>query len=515
MKFPTQEQLKPAFDALYLAIKEAYEKANAETPTPEEPKPEEPKQVSAIVTVTKNTGGEWINGVSKQSPRILIASSPEALAAAVVGATATFSDGSKRKVTKVATDAKNIYPSFDGKDLLDPVKVGHPNTVTFTADATAGDTTEPGKTEPTPEPTKPTPGKPGQQRARGEMGSAMGMGMGQPGVVPGELGYTYELPVTGDVDRALTYGLSLARLGSLRERLIQPGLKHQLYLGEHKSPRDNKMKSYSLPKILEWLRYCNSQGTRVMLDLMHNYGGLSEGNNASNSSKNPQHKKIGTSGGPSYDVFANDWKAIIEYIQTDAKAWDAVYGIDIMNEWVGLPSDNVYLATQKFLDVCAPIMGEKLAIIEGDKYSNTPNFWKNNSRFPELKDPRGPGFIEMSAHLYVDQDMSGMYETGDTYNKNEVSSILDVFTHRITPFLDGCDKYGFKASIGEWIVPGDHPNLLEASKRGIEYALDRGCNVIVFGMGKGYASNAHHNLEIARNKPTLEVVKGLAAYAKR
>lgn len=363
---------------------------------------------------------------------------------------------------------------------------------------------QPSEPETPEEPDEPTNPEVPTQR-KGQMGTALGMGMGYPQLVPGELGTTYQLPTEDDVRRAVSYGMKIFRLGSLRERLIKPGLKSELYLGS-----DAKGKSYSLPKIRDFLRFCNSVGCKVMLDLFHNYGGFSEGDNAIKSN-NPQHKKIGTEGGPSYDVFANDWKAIIQYLKQDPEAWAAVYGIDSMNEWVSLPSDNVFYAHQRFLDVCAPIMDDKIAVLEGNAYSNTPNFWDHNPRFKDLKDPRGPGFIEMSGHLYADADYSGSYKTGDTVRPGEDFDTF--YINRVKPFLDGCEQYGFKASVGEWIVPGDHPKLLDGSRKGIEYALDRGCNVFVFAMGRGCsaAESNHWNLEIARNIPTLNVVKALAA----
>lgn len=462
-------------------------------PTPE-PEPEQPTptpEVSATVQVTNNNGGEWEKGVSTQTTRILIASSPETRRAVVVGATATFADGMKRRVIDVASDARNLYPKFEGPKL-DPAAVGHPKTVTFTADAPSESDDETPAEEP-------EPVRPPSAKRKGVMGTALGMGMGYPQLVPGVMGQHWNLPTEDDIIRAKSYGLELFRLGSLRERLIKPGGKHELYLGEKDA----------LPNIIKWLRLVKKHGCRAMLDLFHNYGGLSETDNAIKGG--PGHKKIGTPGGPTYDTFAYDYKAIIEYLQTDADAWDAIYGIDIMNEWVGLPNENVFKATQRFLDVCAPIMGDKLAILEGNAYSNTPNFWDHNAQFKDLKDPRGPGFIEMSGHLYADQDMSGSYKTGDTVRKGE--SFDTFYINKLKPFLDGCDKYGYFASIGEWITPGDHPRLLEGSRKGIEYGLDRGCNFIVFGMGRGYSTNAsnHWNLEIPRNKPTLEVVKKLAA----
>ena len=471
------------------------EPVDPEEPTdPETPEvPEEPSPVLPIYTMQfpDFTTGEWQGSISKQESRFIVDTSTQHKEVFKVGNVVKFSNGDRRKIVSVLDRYNKLFVGYEGPKLS-PEDVGHPHTIEVFASVE------------TPAEPSPTPEQPSIQR-KGQMGTALGMGMGYPQAVPGEMGYNYQLPTEDDVRRAIGYGMKLFRLGSLRERLIKPGLKSELYLGT-----DARGKPYSLPKIREFLKFCNSVDCKVMLDLFHNYGGFSEGNNAS-TSNNPQHKKIGTSDGPSYDVFANDWKAIIKYLKEDTEAWNAVYGVDVMNEWVGLPSDNIFYASQRFLDVCAPVMDDKLAVFEGNAYSNTPNFWQHNPRFKDLVDPRGPGFIEMSGHLYADADYSGMYKTGDTVRAGE--NFDTFYINRVKPFLDGCEQYGFSANIGEWIVPGDHPKLLEGSRIGIEYALSRGCNMFVFGMGRGYstAESNHWNLEIDRNKPTLEVVKRLAA----
>lgn len=485
-------------------------------PTPEEPpvEPEVPAEpVSYIGTAAKinafTDSTYWNKGTYRQKPGFSIPHSETNEKAFVVGAKVELADGQVRRINYAQKVLPHMSIFVDGY-AIDPLLVGAPNSIVVTDKdivnteivVTPPVVEEPEvPSEPIPTPTEPETGF-------GQMGTALGMGMGYPQLVPGELGSHFQLPTEDDVQRAMSYGMKLFRLGSLRERLIKPGLQSELYLGT-----DAKGKSYSLPKIRDFLRYCNSVGCKVMLDLFHNYGGFSEGDNAIKSN-NPQHKKIGTVGGPSYDVFANDWKAIIEYLKQDTEAWAAVYGIDNMNEWISLPSDNIFYAHQKFLDVCAPIMDDKIAVLEGNSYSNTPNFWDHNPRFKDLVDPRGPGFIEMSGHLYADANYSGMYETGDTVRAGE--NFDTFYINRVKPFLDGCEQYGFKANVGEWIVPGNLPKLLEGSRKGIEYALDRGCNFFVFGMGRGYsaAESNHWNLEIARNVPTLNVVKGLAARNK-
>ena len=483
-------------------------------PTPVDPEPEVPTEsVSYIGTAAKinsfTDSTYWNKGTYRQKPGFSIPHSETNEKAFVVGAKIELADGQVRRINYAQKVLPHMSIFVDGY-AIDPLLVGAPNSIVVTDKEIVNTeivVTPPVVETPT-EPAEPTPTPTTPATGFGQMGTALGMGMGYPQLVPGEIGSHFQLPTEDDVQRAMSYGMKLFRLGSLRERLIKPGLQSELYLDT-----DAKGKSYSLPKIRDFLRYCNSVGCKVMLDLFHNYGGFSEGDNAIKSN-NPQHKKIGTEGGPSYDVFANDWKAIILYLKQDPEAWSAVYGIDNCNEWISLPSDNIFYAHQKFLDVCGPILDDKLAVIEGNAYSNTPNFWDHNPRFKDLVDPRGPGFIEMSGHLYADANYSGMYETGDTVRAGE--NFDTFYINRVKPFLDGCEQYGFKANIGEWICPGNLPKLLEGSRKGIEYALDRGCNFFVFGMGRGYsaAESNHWNLEIARNVPTLEVVKGLAARNK-
>lgn len=483
------------------------EPSDPETPT----EPEVPAEpVSYIGTAAKinafTDATYWNKGTFRSKPGFSIPHSEINEKAFVVGAKVELADGQVRRINYAQKVLPHMSIFVDGY-AIDPLLVGAPNSIVVTDKEIVN--TEIVVTPPVVEtPTEPTPTPTTPAAGFGEMGTALGMGMGYPQLVPGEIGSHFQLPTEDDVQRAMSYGMKLFRLGSLRERLIKPGLQSELYLGT-----DAKGKSYSLPKIRDFLRYCNSVGCKVMLDLFHNYGGFSEGDNAIKSN-NPQHKKIGTEGGPSYDVFANDWKAIILYLKQDPEAWSAVYGIDNCNEWISLPSDNIFYAHQKFLDVCGPILDDKMAVLEGNAYSNTPNFWDHNPRFKDLVDPRGPGFIEMSGHLYADANYSGMYETGDTVRAGE--NFDTFYINRVKPFLDGCEQYGFKANIGEVIVPGNLTKLLNGTRLGLEYALDRGCNVFIFGMGRGYsaAESNHWNLEIARNVPTLEVVKALAARNK-
>ena len=489
-------ELSNHLSALQNAIAALIEQPEPEVPAPEpipEPEPVEPKpeQVTAIVTVTNNTGGEWVNGVSKQTTRILIASTPESKRAAVVGATATFADGSKRKVTEVASDAKNLYPKFEG-DKLDPAVVGHPNNVTFTAGSDNGSAVEP---VPKPEEgevaapeVEPVPPVSGVKR-KGIVGTNLGMGQGASGKIPGIQGTDFNFPIESEIVRAKGYKLTRFRVGGLFERFFKTLGSTEMYLG-----KDAKGKEYSSTSVIRVGQLCKKHGCTVKWNPFHNYGTVFG-------------KKVGSSGGLTAAQFGQAWRAFILHVKSDPDAWAATYGFDLMNEWSGMEFQPIFDATQAVLDVCADILEDKMIVPEGKDYSSTANWVRNNDGFKNLKDPRGPGFIEFSGHLYLDQDASGFYKSGDTARAPHTPESVGV--DRLKGFADWIDQHGFRGNIGETIVPGDMPRLLKGLENMLVMARDRGIDVYIFGLGDWFGDDytTVHNLEIARNRPTLELVQ--------
>lgn len=362
-----------------------------------------------------------------------------------------------------------------------------------------------GKSTPAPQPQpQPQPDPQPEPRKRGVMGLNLGMGSGAEGFLPGTQGQHYMLPVESEIKRAVEqYGVKRFRIGGLWERCIKPGGKSEVYLGH-----DPQGKPYTLTQALQVGRWCKKYGATILWDLMHNYGGYSS------TGSGAQRKKVGATGGPSTKLFAKDWAAIIKVLRSDPDCWEATYGIDTMNEWVGVSYATVFDAGQQFLDECAPLLDKKMAVFEGADWSSTINWVKNNPDYHKLKDPRGPGLVEFSGHLYLDQNAGGGYATGDTISAQEMAAgatFENIGVKRAESFFNWLEKNGVKGSIGETIVPGDFPGLLKGMDNLIREALDRGVDVYVFGMSDWFGKTAHHNVEIARNKNMLELVK---TYAK-
>lgn len=441
--------------------------------------PEPPLQITAIAPVLSLNGGEWVGGVSNRVRRFVVKDTADNRKAFIEGATVTLADGSKQRITKRTVDHGNIYTHIDGDGLLNAAAVGHPNTVTATADAEPAEEPEPGT------------------KTRGALGTNIGMGQGASGKIPGVQDTDFKVAVASELRRGMAIGFTHYRVGSLYERLLKSAGGNELYRG-----KDAKGKPYSAESLLQFGRDADDAGARVLWNPFHNYGGV-------------YGKKVGAAGGLTPRQFAEGMRSVILLIKSDPKAWAATHGFDIMNEWSGMSFEAVFAATQEVLNVCAEALGDKRLIVEGIHYSSTANWVKNNDGFKHLKDPRGPGFIEMSGHLYLDDDASGYYKNGEKIHPEEAKLGVTpetVGTHRLKGFADWCEQYGFHASIGETIVPGDLPRLLKGLENMIVEARRRGIDVYNFGLADWFTDtpSTHHNIEIARNKPTLEMYKRLA-----
>lgn len=313
------------------------------------------------------------------------------------------------------------------------------------------------------------------------------MGAGAPTHLPGVQGTNYRFPIESEIIRAKSYGLTRFRIGGVFERFFPRQDSTELYTGAERSP----------DTVLRVGRDCHKHGCTVLWDPFHNYGTL-------------YGKKLGAAGGLTIDQFAQAWRTFILHVRSDSQAWAATHGFDIMNEWAGVDFPTIFAATQRVLDVCADALGDKLLIIEGKDYSSTANWVANNDGFTKLKDPRGPGLIEFSGHLYLDQDASGFYRTGDTARAPSTPESIGV--DRLRGFADWLERHGYRGNIGETTAPGDMPRLLKGLENMMVEAKRRGIDVYVFGMGDWFGKSYEtvHNLEIDRNKPTLELVKRLA-----
>lgn len=446
-------------------------------PTPE-PEPEQPAE-GQVFDLYDSAGEEWQGGVSVKMNRIILRETGATKAAFVPGATLTFADGSVRKVTKTSAAYNALFVEYDGS-RMDPAKAGGKVVV-------GGGAQEP---DPKPEPA-PAPSKPGTAR-KGIVGTNLGMGQGASDRKPGVQGTDFNFPIESEITRAKGYGLTRFRVGGLFERFFKSQGSTEMYMG-----KDAKGKEYSSTSVIRVGQLCKKHGCTVLWNPFHNYGTVFG-------------KKVGSAGGLTAKQFGQAWRTFILHVKSDPDAWAATYGFDLMNEWSGMAFEPIFDATQAVLDECWDILEDKLIVPEGKDYSSTANWVRNNDGFTKLVDKRGPGFIEFSGHLYLDQDASGYYKTGDTAKAPSTPESIGV--DRLTGFADWLDKNGYRGNIGETIVPGDMPRLLKGLENMMTMARDRGIDVYIFGVGDWFSdtSTTVHNLEIARNKPTLELVSRLA-----
>lgn len=475
-------KLKPLHEAIAKLSKPAEpEQPKPEEPQPEEPAPEEPPLAAQSFSFVDNSTGEWRNGVSTMQARFFLEDTEASRKAVVPGAQLTFSDGQSRKVISAERIYNNLLVNVEGPSL--PSTIGHPNKVTVGGAAPVPKPDLEGETSPPV--VRPNP-------AGWQMCVNLGMGMGASGRIPGVQGTDFNYPIESEIIRAKGYGFRRFRVGGLFERFFKTLGSTEMYMGH-----DARGKEYSTTSVIRVGRTCYLHGCTVKWDPFHNYGSAFG-------------KKIGSPGGLTFDQYAQACRAFILHVKSDPHAWAATYGFDLMNEWMGMDFDPIFKANQRVLDVCADILEDKMLVIEGKDYSSTVNWVRNNDGFKNLKDPRGPGFIEFSGHLYLDQDASGFYRSGDTAKAPSTPESIGL--DRLKGFADWIEKHGFRGNIGETIVPGDMPRLLKGLENMLHECRKRGIDVYIFGMGDwfGKTPTTVHNIEIARNKPMLDLAQRFA-----
>lgn len=484
----TAEEVEELVEAKIKPLVEAIAKLSANDPKPvepEQPKPVDPvpeAQLKVIHTfdLPQGKGGEWDQGFSIYSQRLTIVENEANKAAIVPGNFFRFVDGTIVPITKTPSSDKRIWAEYGGDKKLSGA-LGHPNKVEVLSGVAVA---------PVPKP-EPMPAKPIKDW---HLGINLGMGMGASGRIPGIQGTDFSFPVESEIIRAKGYGFRRFRVGGLFERFFKTLGSTEMYKGH-----DARGKEYSSTSVIRVGRHCYAHGCTVKWDAFHNYG-------------KAFGKKIGSPGGLTVDQFAQAWRAFILHVKSDPQAWAATYGFDLMNEWVDMDFKTIFDATQRVIDVCADILEDKMIVPEGNHYSSTLNWVTNNNGFQHLKDPRGPGLIEFSGHLYLDDDASGYYKSGEKIHPWEAGEGVTpetVGAYRMTKFANWIEKHGFRGNIGETIVPGDMPRLLKGLENMLLECRRRGIDVYIFGMGDWF-DDKHttvHNIEIARNKPTLDLLQ--------
>lgn len=464
--------------------------------------------------------GTWQGAANKQG--ISLVSTPDAIASFTEGKEVTFVDGSKAKITYAQDlgDGKNLNIWFADGSKLDP-KVGYPNKVKVakvagstspSSGSTGGSNANTGTATPVinvADTAKLLASIPKydiisfNNAYKGQLFINLGMGAGGDSVLPGIHGRNYALPSEAEIKRAVSYGFKRFRVGFLWERAIKPGGRSELYRG-----KDSSGNNYTIEEMIRVGQTCKKYGATVKWD-MHNYGGYSTTGSSAN------RKKVGSSGGPSIDVYANDWLAIINALKSDKDCWDATYGFDTMNEWESMTYAVVKAAGQKVLDVCAKTAEKKIFIFEGINYSSTTNWVQNNPDYYMLNHPLGKQYIEFSGHLYLDAGADGYYTEGDVLSSQDAArgwTHATVGLERIKGFANWCKANGVKGNIGENIVTGSMSKLMVGEAALLKFCYDSGIDVYIFGMGDWFGNNAH-NIELEVNKPMLALTQAVCKLA--
>lgn len=327
---------------------------------------------------------------------------------------------------------------------------------------------------------------------KGQIFINLGMGAGGDTVLPGTSGTNYGYASDAEIARAVGYGFKRFRVGGLWERFIKPGGKSELYTGA----------GSSIEELKRVCRTAAANGATVLVEPFHNYAGYSA------TGTSGDRKIIGTTGAPTPQLYANDLLAVMLALKADSAAWAGVYGVDTMNEWQSIDNATILACHKAVLATVAPQIDKKVIALENNNYSSAVNWVSSGADFSTLVDPRGAGYVEWSAHLYLDQGSSGFY-SGDVVSTSDAAAGIttaNIGTKRIAPFYAAGKAAGVKMSIGENIVTGNLTNLLVGEANLLSWCVANGVDVYLFGMSDWFGSNLH-NIELAVNAPMLAVAQ--------
>ncbi|MDR1281601.1 MAG: glycoside hydrolase family 5 protein [Opitutaceae bacterium] len=193
-----------------------------------------------------------------------------------------------------------------------------------------------------------------------------------------------------------------------------------------------------LAELGDYLDRIQKAGFRIIIDL-HAFGGR-------------DGHQLGSKELPT-DALADFWTRLIRHIP------GRFAGYDIMNEPHDMPDPSAWPeAAQKTVDAIRKIDRTTTILVEGDDWSNAGR-WMHANAGLDIKDPAKR--LVYSAHLYFDQDTSGLYKRPWEQERPRP----DIAAERLRPFLDWLRTKGFRGHIGEAGVPGDHPGWLQVLER--------------------------------------------------
>lgn len=473
----SKEQLNEISSQL-AALQSAIAALIAEQPEPE-PEPVEPTPEPTIVATAQpdnSNTGEWRNGISTLETRFILRDDKGRVKKGFVeGNSVRFSDGQVRNIVSVTAMHNALYVKVDGDKL--PASVGYPNVVTaLKGDSEAADPEgELPATEIEPQPAPVTDGEGGVYL---NLGLGMG-GDGPAGGLPGKHGTHYNFPNLDEWKQAAAQGFKRARVGFLWERAIRGGAGSGQLDEAHMKLMD------------QTAAYAAQVGMTILWD-MHNYTGYS----TTNTSKD--RKKIGA--GVSIEALGNDWKVIVQRLESNATTKAVTYGYDLMNEPI-IGWDVWKRALQHAVTEVGNI-SDKVLACEGIAYSSTINWVKNNPGMENITHPKGKQYLEFHGHMYLDEHSSGFYTTAQD-NKDQFDP--QTGPKRIASAQAWAEKHGLKFCVGEINTPGRLKTAVVALDNTLGHNVQHGIDTYVFYAARG-AGNSEHNINHAANKPTLDVI---------
>lgn len=329
-------------------------------------------------------------------------------------------------------------------------------------------------------------------RTKGKAFLNVGMGAGADQVIPGVHESNYTFSPTAELKEWADKGVEEFRIGYIKGRVFKAPNSTEMYRG-----KDQYGRNYTMDEILRVLRDCADLGVGVMLD-NHVYGYFpSNGAGTKYLIGSPQYTA---------EMFADQVYAELQVIKQDAKAWKALKRMDLINEPYQGAHDAraLRLIYKAVIEKCSPIAEHVVWVLEGPGYSSARNWVQNvGDVWDDIADPRGPEFVEISAHCYLDRGADGYYDENGDGKLDAKDDILGdgdtwetLVQNRIGGFLDWKDRKKRNANVGEFIVSGDLPKLRAAGKQLMDLCFSRGVNIYVFGAGKNYGTGNAHNISL-------------------
>ncbi|GGJ95979.1 glycoside hydrolase family 5 protein [Pseudomonas matsuisoli] len=184
----------------------------------------------------------------------------------------------------------------------------------------------------------------------------------------------------------------------------------------------------------------------------------------------------------------------------------AVYAYDIMNEPHGGADKYWFEMAQTGIDAIRKYDRKNTLYIEGRRYSSAYHWPKYNDDLLNLKDPSDN--IVYSAHMYVDQNSSGLYK--EAIGEGSYMPDPMVGVNRLKPFVEWLERNGKRGHIGEFGLPGDHPRWLEILENTLTYLQQNCIPVSYWAAGEYWGKNYPVSIEPekdGKDKPQWLIMK--------